>query len=71
MNEPLPILVENAVQIAWDVLERSGEITDSRDASYHLIKTVAELARKGERRRLMLINRAIDAYRKHRRALAA
>ena len=71
MSEPLLILVENVVQIAWDVLERSDEITDPRDASYFLIKTVAELARRGERRRLMLINRAIDAYRKHRRALAA
>lgn len=45
MAEPLPILVENVVQIAWDVLERSGEITDPREASYHLIKPVAELGR--------------------------
>jgi hypothetical protein len=71
MSEPLPILVENVVQIAWDILERSDEITDPRDASHFLMKTVAELARRGERRRLMLINRVIDAYRKHRRALAA
>jgi hypothetical protein len=71
MTVPLPILVENAVQIAWDVLEQSGEITDPRDASFHLIRTIAELVRRGERRRLILINRAIDAYREHRRGKAA
>jgi hypothetical protein len=71
MSEPLPILIENAVQIAWDVLERSGEIADPHDASWFLVKTVAELATKGERRRLVLINRAIDAYRRHRQVVAA
>ena len=71
MSEPLPILVENVVQIAWDILERSGEIDDPYEASYFLAKTVARLARKGEQRRLMLINCAIDAYRQHRRAVAA
>jgi hypothetical protein len=71
MSEPLPILIENVVQIAWDVLERSGEIAESHEASWFLVKTVAELARKGERRRLLLINRAIGAYRLHRQAFAA
>jgi hypothetical protein len=71
MSEPLPVLIENVVQIAWDVLERSGEIADPHEASWFLVKTVAELARKGERRRLLLINRAIDGYRLHRRAFAA
>jgi hypothetical protein len=28
MSDPLPVLIENVVQIAWDVLERSGEIAD-------------------------------------------
>jgi hypothetical protein len=71
MSEPLPILIENVVQIAWDILERSGEIADPYDASHFLVKTVAELAKKGERRRLMLINRAIDSYRRHKHVLAA
>ena len=26
MYEPLPILVENSIQIAWDYLERTGEL---------------------------------------------
>ena len=58
--------MENAVQIAWDVWEWSGEIDDPGDARRFLLKTVADLVTKGERRRLMLVNRAIDAYR-HRR----
>jgi len=67
MTEPLPVLVENAVQIAWDVLERSGEIDDAGHASRFLLKAVADLVTKGERRRLMLINRAIEAYRDYRK----
>jgi hypothetical protein len=68
---PLPVLIEDVVQVAWNVLERSGDIADPHDASWFLVKTVAELARKGERRRLLLINRAIDAYRRHRQTVAA
>jgi hypothetical protein len=59
------ILIENIVQIVWDVLERSGEIDDPRAASNLLVKAVAELVVSGEKRRLMLINRAIDSYRHH------
>ena len=28
MSEPLPILMESAVQIAWDYLEQTGQIDD-------------------------------------------
>jgi hypothetical protein len=62
MNEPIPVIVENAVQIAWDFLDRSGEITDAGEASRFLVQTITELVRKGERRRLMLSNLAIGAY---------
>jgi len=68
MTESLPILVENTVQIAWDVLERAGEIDDAGHASRFLLKTVADLVTNGERRRLVLINRAIDAYRDYRKS---
>jgi hypothetical protein len=71
MSQPLPILIDDAVQIAWDVLARSGEITDAGDANYFLVGTIAKLATKGEHRRLMLINRAIEDYRKHKQARAA
>jgi hypothetical protein len=62
MAEPLPILVENAVQIAWDYLEATGEIEDGGVASRFLSETVEAMVRKGERRKLLLSNKAIDAY---------
>ena len=63
MSEPIPWLIENAIQIAWDYLERSGEIIDAEETSRFLLKSVDEMVLKGERRKLMLANRAIDAYR--------
>ncbi|QOZ65883.1 hypothetical protein [Bradyrhizobium arachidis] len=63
MSEPLPWLIERSIQIAWDYLERSGEIADAAEASRFLQKAVDEMVMKGERRALMLANRAIDAYR--------
>jgi hypothetical protein len=66
MSEPLPILVENAMQIAWDYLERSGEMGDPGEASQFLLRSIGEMVRKGERRRLMLTNKAISDYQRHR-----
>ena len=63
MSESVPILVENAVQIAWEFLERSGDITDGHETSQFLIKTIGKMALAGERRQLMPTNRAIDTYR--------
>jgi len=65
MSEPLPILVENAIQIAWDYLERSGELGDPQEASRFLLRSIGEMVRKGERRRLMLTNKAIADYQRH------
>jgi hypothetical protein len=61
MAEPLPILMENAVQIAWDYLGRSGELGDPEIASRFLLDTVESMVRRGERRRLLLSNKAIAA----------
>ncbi|MET4716151.1 hypothetical protein ABIF63_000254 [Bradyrhizobium japonicum] len=63
MSEPLPWLIEHSIQIAWDYLERTGEIVDAAETSKFLLKSVDEMVLKGERRKLMLANRAIDAYR--------
>jgi len=49
--------------MAWDYLEQSGQIFDAAEASRFLLKTVQEMVRQGERRKLVLTNRAIDAYR--------
>ncbi|MCC8974935.1 hypothetical protein [Bradyrhizobium brasilense] len=70
MSESVPVLVENAVQIAWEFLERSGEITDGYETSQFLVRTIGKMALAGERRKLMLANRAIDAYRKSRPEVA-
>ena len=45
-----------------DYLERTGQISDAAFASRFLSRTVEEMVRKGERRRLMLSNRAITAF---------
>jgi hypothetical protein len=62
MDQPLPILFENSIQIAWDYLERTGEIDDAFVASRFLSDTIGIMMRRGERRRLLLSNKAITAY---------
>ena len=71
MSEPLPILLEQSVHIAWDYLERTGEIEYAADASRFLRWTIEEMVRQGEHRRLLLSNRAIDAYCRRKQAIAA
>ena len=62
MDQPLPVLFENSIQIAWDYLERTGEIDDAFVASRFLSDTIGIMIRRGERRRLLLSNKAITAY---------
>jgi hypothetical protein len=68
MSEPLPILMENAIQIAWDYLERTGELGDPEAASKFLLNSVERMIRRGERSRLVLSNKAIIAYQQARAA---
>ena len=57
--------VESAFFIAWSCLEKTGEL-GSPDASANVILDAIEAQLKtGERRPLMLANKAIDAYRSH------
>jgi hypothetical protein len=62
MSETLPILMENSIRIAWDYLERTGEIDDAAITSRFLSDHVELLIRRGERRRLILSNKAISAF---------
>lgn len=55
-------LLEESFQIAWDYLERTGELGDSATASRFLSDTIEARIRRGERSRLTLSNRAISAY---------
>jgi hypothetical protein len=62
MSEPLPILIETSIQIAWNYFERTGDIDDPAAASRFLSDYIEGLIRRGERRRLLLSNKAITAY---------
>lgn len=62
MKEPTPILIENAIEIAWNYLKRSGELGDPEHASEILLNSVREMVSRGERRGLMLSNKAISEY---------
>jgi len=66
MNEPNLNVMENAILMAWDYLDRSGELGDPAVAARVLLDVVQRMIRKGEQRPLMLSNRAIDAYKRFR-----
>jgi hypothetical protein len=68
MSEPLPLLMENSVQIAWDYLEQTGEIEDASMAGKFLLDAIEHMIRMGERRRLLLSNNAIMAYQRFRKS---
>jgi len=59
-------LIECSLQIAWEYLERSGELGEPREAGDFLLSSIENMVSHGERRRLMLSNKAIDQYRKFR-----
>jgi hypothetical protein len=59
---PLNHLIEYSIQIAWDYLERTGELDDPEIASKVLLDAVEAMIRQGVRSRLLLPNRAITAY---------
>ena len=60
-----PHVMETAIQMAWDYLERSGELGEPEVAARILLDQVERMVRRGELRPLMLSNRAIDAYRRY------
>jgi hypothetical protein len=64
MTEPLPVLIEDSLQIAWDYLEGIGELADPQQTTEFLLGNIQSQMLKGERRKPMLSNRAIESYRK-------
>lgn len=56
------VLMEEAIQIAWDYLERTGEVDDPEVCSQILLYNVETMLRQGVRSRLLLSNRAIRQY---------
>jgi hypothetical protein len=66
MTISLSQLLEDSFQIAWEYLERTGELNDDAAASRFLSDTIETMIRRGQRNRLALSNRAIGAYQRHR-----
>jgi hypothetical protein len=56
--------VESAFFIAWSFLEKSDELGSPDASSNILLDAIEAQLKTGERRPLMLANRAINAYRK-------
>jgi hypothetical protein len=62
MTISLSQLLQESLQIAWEFLERTGELGDGAEASRFLSEKIEAMIRCGERSRLALSNRAISAY---------
>ena len=62
------LLMESAVEIAIDFLQRTGEIDDYDETCQFLVDKVAFMIAQGQRNRLLLANRAISAFQRYRRA---
>ena len=71
MAASLSQLLEESFQIAWEYLERTGELGDANAASRFLSDTIEVMIRQGQRNRLGLSNRAISAYQRHQSPGAA
>ena len=57
-------VLENSFRIAWDYLEATGELGEPEVAASVLLGFIEVMMKKGECRKLLLSNRAIDAYRR-------
>ena len=66
MNISLSQLLEESFQIAWEYLERTGELGDGATASRFLSDAIETMIRQGQRSRLALSNCAIGAYQRFR-----
>jgi hypothetical protein len=66
MTMSLSQLLEESFQIAWEYLDRTGELGDDAAASRFLSDTIETMIRQGQRIRLALANRAIGGYQRFR-----
>ena len=70
MAVSLSQLLEESFQIAWEYLERIGELGEAAAAS-QLSDTIENMIRQGQRSRLALSHRAIITYQRHQSSGAA
>jgi hypothetical protein len=66
MTISLSQLLEDSFQIAWEYLDRTGELGDGAAASRFLSDKIETMIHRGQRSRLALSNRAISADQRHR-----
>ena len=66
MSQTLQYTIAESFQIAWDYLDATGELGSPDAAAGHLLDTIETMVRRGERRTLMLSNKAIAAYQRFR-----
>jgi hypothetical protein len=66
MSKTLQYIVALSLEIAWDYLDATGEIGNPDRAAEHLLNTIEEMIRRGERRTLLLSNKAIASYQRFR-----
>jgi hypothetical protein len=55
-------IIEQALQIAWDFIGMTGQMENPREAGHFLLSDINQQYYLGERRLLMLANRAISNY---------
>jgi hypothetical protein len=63
-----PQLLMEARQIAWEFLERSGDIDCPGEVNQFLTGKIEQMIGQGQRSRPALSNRAIAAFTEYRRA---
>ena len=63
-------LLDQSFNIAWSVLERSGDLGPPDECADFLFGKINHMIAKGETCRLVLSNAAIGAYRQRFRQLA-
>jgi hypothetical protein len=60
--------MEDAVQIAFNFLTRSGEVDDPSETAGFLVDKIEFMISQGQRSKLLLANRAIAAFQRYRKA---
>lgn len=64
MMETTPQIQADSFRIAWDYLEATGELGEPEASACFLLHAIEIMMRQGEHRKLLLSNRAIDAYKR-------
>jgi len=62
MSASRDVLMEQSAEIAWNYLERAGEMDDPEVAGRLLLDSIELMMRRGVSSRLVLSNRAISDY---------